>query len=87
MPNIKLNKEVVFMWRPETTREKEARENPQVARLVDPPPVQVHDYARNDQALRDDGFGCLVDCGKAIRYALYLVCCCGCGTNYEDFEG
>ena len=27
MPNIKLNKEVIFMWRPETRGEKAAREN------------------------------------------------------------
>jgi hypothetical protein len=77
------------MWRPETTREKEAREHPKA--LIEPignqSTTQVHDYATNDQALRDDGLGCLVDCGKAIRYALYVVCCCGCDTSYEDFEG
>ena len=74
------------MWRPETTREKEAREHPKA--VIEPTPAtQVHDYAANDQALRDDGLGCVVDCGKAIRYALYVVCCCGCATSYEDFDG
>ncbi len=76
------------MWRPETTREKEARENPKaVAKPIGNKPVVQHNQAENDQALKDDGFGCLVDCGKAIKYALYVVCCCGCDTSYEDFEG
>ena len=86
MPNIKLNKEVIFMWRPETRGEKAARENPQVAKLVDPPPVQVHDQAANDQALRDGGAGCFVDCVNGIQYVLYVICCCGCSTSYEDFQ-
>ena len=76
------------MWRPETKEEKDKRENP---KAKDPVPVgqnavQVHDYAANDQALRDVGCGSLVDCLNFIEYIGYVICCCGCGTSYEDYN-
>lgn len=72
------------MWRPETIKEKAARENPQAARTVTPtPPVEIHNTAENEQALRDGGWGCFVDCLKVIEY---LICCCGCCTSYDAYH-
>ena len=79
MPNIKLNKEVIFMWRPETRGEKAARENPQVAK-----PQPQFGQKPKVEVLSDEGSGCIDDFIKIVQY---VVCCCGCCTSYDEFHG
>jgi hypothetical protein len=75
------------MWRPETKAEKNDRENPKPA--VEPignKHVVQRDQVADDQALRDAGCGWFVNCAKGLEYVMYVVCCCGCGTSYEDYN-
>jgi hypothetical protein len=71
------------MWRPETIREKEAREHPKtVVEPIGKKPVVQHNQVADDQALKDAGCGWFVDCAKIIEY---VICCCGCCSSYESY--
>ena len=76
------------MWRPETKAEKNAREHPasNVAPVQAAPAINPDD-AR--QALQGSCWGsffyCLDGCFKGVEYAMYVVCCCGCGTSYDEY--
>ena len=89
MSNIKLNKEVIFMWIPETRGEKAAREHPQVARPVAPPPPTMTP-AEGREGLKGTSIGSCFDaidsCCLPIKYIMYVICCCGCDTSYADYQ-
>lgn len=75
------------MWRPETNAEKNKRENPKpVVEPIGNKHVVQRDQVADDQALRDAGCGSLVDCLNFVKYIGYVICCCGCGTSYEDYN-
>jgi len=73
------------MWRPETTREKEAREHPKsVIEPIGSKSGVQHNQAQNDQALRDAGCGW---CDDLLKIVQYVVCCCGCCSSYDEYHG
>lgn len=91
MSNIKLNKEVIFMWRPETKGEKAARENPAPNRIPDNrpiPPSMTPEEGR--EGLKGTSMGSCLDtidsCCLPIKYIMYVICCCGCDTSYADYQ-
>ena len=68
------------MWRPETTREKAARENPQVTMTVTPPPPRTMPQAENP--IKSGSF-----CDTLLKGVQYIVCCCGCCTSWDTYYG
>ena len=71
------------MWRPETIKEKEAREHPKaVEKPIGNKPVVQHDQLADAQALEAAGCGWVTACAKVIEY---VVCCCGCCSSYESY--
>jgi len=72
------------MWRPETNAEKDKREKPKAVEPIGNKPE--HDQVENDRALEEAGCGWFVNCAKGLEYVMYVVCCCGCGTSYDEYN-
>ncbi|MBA2628506.1 MAG: hypothetical protein H0U78_00520 [Rickettsiaceae bacterium] len=76
------------MWRPETNAEKNAREHPAShAAPVHQAPTMTPDQAKEvlQGTCWGSFFDCLDSCFKGVGYAIYVVCCCGCGTSYDEY--
>ena len=67
------------MWRPETTREKEAREHPKA--IVEP--IGNKFTTQVTQNPIEPGSCCDI-LQKVVQY---VVCCCGCCTSWDTYFG
>ena len=71
------------MWRPETNAEKHKRENPTSRDIPKPrqEPTIIPDHSGEGGVL-----GCLSSCSKGLEYVMYVLCCCGCSTSYDEYN-
>ena len=71
------------MWRPETNAEKNERENPKPKDSSKPKqePTIIPDHSGEGGVV-----GCFASFAKGLEYAMFVMCCCGCGTSYDEYN-